>query len=66
MMWNVENRPLSMALKRIASEQEHLSSKAAGEVVAYLAQKGTKRFLLGHLSKRIIFPSYLPDGCNAL
>lgn len=53
--------------KRIASEQGHLSNEAAGEVVAYLAQKGTKRFLLGHLSKENNFPELAYQTvCNAL
>lgn len=42
--------------KRIAGGNGHLSNDAAGEVVAYMAQRGTKRFLLGHLSKENNFP----------
>lgn len=42
--------------KRIAGNNGHLSNDAAGEVVAYMAEKGTKRFLLGHLSKENNFP----------
>lgn len=42
--------------KRIAGSNGHLSNDAAGEVVAYMAEKGTKRFLLGHLSKENNFP----------
>ena len=32
------------------------SNDAAGEVVAYMAERGTKKFLLGHLSKENNFP----------
>jgi len=53
--------------KRIASEHGHLSNDAAGEVVAYLAQKGTKNFILGHLSKENNFPELAYQTvCNVL
>lgn len=42
--------------KRIAGDHGHLSNDVAGEVVAYMAERGTKRFLLGHLSKENNFP----------
>lgn len=42
--------------QRIASRHGHLSNDAAGEVVAYMAERGTKKFLLGHLSKENNFP----------
>jgi len=42
--------------KRIEGENGHLSNEMAGKVVAYLAGRGTKRFLLGHLSKENNFP----------
>jgi len=42
--------------KRIEGENGHLSNEMAGKVVAYLAERGTKRFLLGHLSKENNFP----------
>lgn len=42
--------------KRIAGDRGHLSNDAAGKVIAYMAGKGTKRFLLGHLSKENNFP----------
>ena len=42
--------------KRIAGDRGHLSNDAAGEVIAYMAEKGTKRFLLGHLSRENNFP----------
>jgi len=53
--------------KRIAGKQGHLSNDAAGEVIAYMAGKGTKRFLLGHLSKENNFPELAYQTvCNAL
>ncbi|MGI6668277.1 MAG: MBL fold metallo-hydrolase [Acetivibrionales bacterium] len=42
--------------KRIAGKNGHLSNDDAGRVIAYMAQKGTKYFLLGHLSKQNNFP----------
>jgi phosphoribosyl 1,2-cyclic phosphodiesterase len=42
--------------KRIMGENGHLSNEVAGKTVAYLADKGTRRFLLGHLSKENNFP----------
>mgnify|MGYP000017345390 FL=1 len=42
--------------QRIAGKHGHLSNDAAGEVVAYMAERGTKKFLLGHLSKENNFP----------
>jgi len=42
--------------QRIIGEKGHLSNEAAGEVVAFLACRGTTRFLLGHLSKENNFP----------
>jgi len=60
--------PYSWELKqRIASSRGHLSNEAAGEVVAYMAQKGTKCFLLGHLSRENNFPELAYQTvCNAL
>lgn len=53
--------------RRIAGDHGHLSNEAAGEVVAYMAQKGTKKFLLGHLSKENNFPELAYQTvCNAL
>ena len=53
--------------KRIAGNHGHLSNEAAGEVIAYMAEKGTKRFLLGHLSKDNNFPELAYQTvCNAL
>ena len=42
--------------KRIAGDRGHLSNEAAGEVIAHMAEKGTKRFMLGHLSRENNFP----------
>lgn len=42
--------------KRILSDRGHLSNEMAAKVVAYLAEKGTTRFVLGHLSKENNFP----------
>ncbi|TYQ14710.1 UNVERIFIED_CONTAM: phosphoribosyl 1,2-cyclic phosphodiesterase [Acetivibrio alkalicellulosi] len=42
--------------KRIMGDRGHLSNEMAGKVVAYLAQKGTRRFVLGHLSRENNFP----------
>lgn len=53
--------------KRIAGEHGHLSNETAGKVVAYMAEKGTKRFLLGHLSRENNFPELAYQTvCNAL
>jgi len=42
--------------KRIMGDTGHLSNEMAGKTIAYMAEKGTKRFLLGHLSKENNFP----------
>lgn len=53
--------------RRIAGDNGHLSNEAAGKVIAYMAEKGTKRFLLGHLSKENNFPELAYQTvCNAL
>ncbi len=53
--------------RRILSDVGHLSNEMAGKVVAYLASKGTKRFLLGHLSRENNFPELAYQTvCNAL
>jgi len=53
--------------KRIAGNYGHLSNDAAGKVIAHMAGKGTKRFLLGHLSKENNFPELAyRTVCNAL
>jgi len=53
--------------KRILGERGHLSNEMAGKVVAYLAKNGTRKFLLGHLSKENNFPELAYQTvCNAL
>ncbi len=53
--------------KRIAGDRGHLSNEAAGKVIAHMAEKGTKRFLLGHLSRENNFPELAYQTvCNAL
>ena len=42
--------------QRIMSDKGHLCNDMAAKVVAYLAVNGTKKFLLGHLSKENNFP----------
>ncbi|HEY8499917.1 MAG TPA: MBL fold metallo-hydrolase [Clostridia bacterium] len=42
--------------QRIMSDKGHLCNDVAAKVVAYLAVNGTKKFLLGHLSKENNFP----------
>jgi len=42
--------------QRILSNHGHLCNEMAGKVVSYLAEQGTKRFVLGHLSKENNFP----------
>lgn len=53
--------------KRIMGDNGHLCNEMAGKVVAYLAGKGTKHFLLGHLSKENNFPELAYQTvCNIL
>lgn len=42
--------------QRILSNHGHLCNEMAGKVVSYLAEQGTRRFVLGHLSKENNFP----------
>lgn len=42
--------------KRIMGDRGHLSNEMASKVVAYLAEKGTQKFMLGHLSRENNFP----------
>ena len=42
--------------RRILSEIGHLSNEMAGKVIAHMAENGTKKFFLGHLSKENNFP----------
>ncbi|NLD45769.1 MAG: MBL fold metallo-hydrolase [Clostridiaceae bacterium] len=60
--------PYPWALKkRIMGDNGHLCNEMAGKVVAYLAGKGTKHFLLGHLSKENNFPELAYQTvCNIL
>ena len=53
--------------QRILGDRGHLCNEMAGKVVAHLAQCGTKRFLLGHLSQENNFPELAyRTVCNAL
>lgn len=53
--------------KRILSERGHLSNEMAGKVVSYMAERGTSRFLLGHLSRENNFPELAYQTvCNEL
>lgn len=42
--------------KRVMGDKGHLSNEVAGSVVAQMVKKGTRRFLLGHLSQENNFP----------
>lgn len=42
--------------QRILSKEGHLSNDVAGKAIAYFANRGTKKFILGHLSKNNNFP----------
>lgn len=42
--------------RRILGRRGHLSNDIAGKFVAYMYERGTKQFLLGHLSKENNFP----------
>ncbi len=53
--------------QRILGDHGHLCNEMAGKIVAHLAQCGTKRFLLGHLSQENNFPELAyRTVCNAL
>ena len=53
--------------KRVMGDNGHLSNDMAGKVIAYLAEKGTKNFFLGHLSRENNFPELAYQTvCNAL
>lgn len=53
--------------RRIMGDYGHLCNDIAGEVVAHLAQCGTKQFLLGHLSQENNLPELAyRTVCNAL
>jgi phosphoribosyl 1,2-cyclic phosphodiesterase len=55
--------PLKM---RILGESGHLSNDAASLVIAELAKKGTKQFILGHLSKENNYPALAYETVKAL
>lgn len=42
--------------RRVMGDKGHLSNDAAAEIVVKLAQKGTTKFILGHLSRENNFP----------
>ena len=42
--------------KRILGDHGHLSNEIAAKIIAYMAEKGGKRFILGHLSHENNFP----------
>lgn len=42
--------------QRILSREGHLSNDVAGRVIAYFANRATKKFMLGHLSRNNNFP----------
>lgn len=53
--------------QRILGENGHLCNEMAGKTVAYLAENGTKLFLLGHLSQENNFPELAYQTvCNCL
>lgn len=42
--------------RRILGDRGHLSNEMAGKVAVHMAKRGTRKFLLGHLSKENNFP----------
>jgi phosphoribosyl 1,2-cyclic phosphodiesterase len=50
--------------RRILSDHGHLSNDAAGEAAVHLADKGTRRFVLGHLSKENNLPQLAYDSVS--
>lgn len=42
--------------KRIEGDHGHLSNEMAAKLIAYMAEKGANKFLLGHLSRENNFP----------
>ncbi|HZK25944.1 MAG TPA: MBL fold metallo-hydrolase [Thermoclostridium sp.] len=54
-MLKVGRYPWSLK-QRILGDTGHLCNEMAAEVVSYLAKRGTKKFLLGHLSQENNFP----------
>lgn len=51
--------------QRILGDFGHLCNDIAAKVVAYLALKGTRKFLLGHLSKENNFPELALETVNS-
>lgn len=51
--------------KRILSETGHLSNETAGEFACRLFEKGTKKILLGHLSRENNFPELAYETVKA-
>lgn len=52
---------------RILGDRGHLSNEAAGQLVAEMAEMGTKMFILGHLSRENNFPELAYQTvCNVL
>lgn len=60
--------PYPYSLKqRILGKEGHLSNEMAGKTIAYMAERGTKKFILGHLSKENNFPELAYETvCNFL
>ena len=42
--------------QRILGREGHLSNDVAGRAIAYFTTRGTKKFMLGHLSRNNNFP----------
>ena len=51
--------------QRILGDNGHLCNEMAGKVVAYLAESGTKFFVLGHLSQENNFPELAYETTKA-
>ncbi len=65
-MLKVGKYPWSLK-QRIMGKYGHLCNEMAAKVITYLAEKGTKNFLLGHLSHENNFPELAyQTTCNAL
>lgn len=54
-MLKVGPYPYSLKM-RILGKEGHLSNEMAGKTIAHMASRGTKKFILGHLSKDNNFP----------
>lgn len=51
--------------RRIMGTQGHLSNEGAAELITYLADKGTKHFVLGHLSKENNLPALAYEAAKS-